>query len=250
MSIPVVSVLSGTTNGVITFPDNTPELVALTAAVTAGLTAQLAAFELAFGPAAFAIPGSPANQLAGIVQQLSHISVNIAVMQGKMTDQQLTMESLSSCVQQMGLAINQFESTHSIAVADQLKHNNFQQRESVAALKRNDIEPQPEPSFKETLVSTVKNSSEIHTSSEVSAQIKAVSTGMFSRLENYIANSWLVTQVEGFIKRLLSHFTINKVARKAVEAPETVKATEAEISAARIGLTPGWAPEPPPPING
>jgi len=250
MSIPVVSVLSGTTNGVITFPDNTPELEALTAAVTSGLTAQLAAFELAFGPAAFATPGSPANQLAGIVQQLSHISVNIAVMQGKMTDQQLTMESLSSCVQQLGLAINQFESTHSIAVADQLKHNDFQQRESVAALKRNDIEPQPEPSFKETLVSTVKNSSEIHTSSAVSAQINAVSTGMFSRLENYIANSWLVTQVEGFIKRLLSHFTINKVARKAVEAPETVKATEAEISAARIGLTPGWAPEPPPPING
>jgi hypothetical protein len=248
MSIPVVSVLSGTTNGVITFPDNTPELVALTAAVTSGLTAQLAAFELAFGPAAFAIPGSPANQLAGIVQQLSRISDNVAVMQGKMTDQQLAMESLSSCVQQMGLAINQFESTHSIAVADQLKHNNFQQRESVAALKRNDIEPQPEPSFKETLVSTVKNSSEIHTSSAVSAQINAVSTGMFSRLENYIANSWLVTHAEAFIKNILGQFNINKLFRKAAEVPETVKATEAELSAARIQIDPGWAPEPPPPI--
>jgi hypothetical protein len=242
----MVTTVVATAPGTTTITEDTAAAIIQLTAATA---AQTAAILASIGPTSAVTPGTLSNQVWGVAQQLGFISNNIAIMQQQNIQTMQAITDIASAARQLAQAINQMESTHSIAIADQLHNNQFQQAETKAALLRNGIEPQAAPSFKDTLENTVKNSQEIHTSAAVASQVTQVSNNIFTKLENYIKNSWLVTKTEALFKQIATSIGLSKLFDKVADPAASVSATTAELASIQICLSPEVLSKTPPSVD-
>jgi hypothetical protein len=260
MGVEIPNVLTGNTNGTIVTVDYTADFQLLTSAigsVTTELQAinfNLIALNVALEKNIGATSVTPAGlgtlgySLMQINKTLSAISLSHAEIPNLQVDTQQCLSDITTALQHASLSINRLESLHSMAVADQLKNNRFQQQETVAALERNNIAPQPMPSMKQVVEDNVKDSTTIHTSASVTAQVNQVTSNLFAGLENYIANSWLVTQVEGFFKKIASNIGLKRLTRNVAAPVQSVNAKEVQAKAAATLNTPIVIPEYPVPV--
>jgi hypothetical protein len=235
--------------GVFTAIDHTLDFAALTnqvAAINIQLIQDSVQAETFWGPPALAIPGSPAASLANSAKMLAEIADTLTAMRRNQDTLSSTLNELSSSVKLLSSAASRMENLQSMAVADQIAMNQFQKSETVAALKRNNIEPASLPDFETTLKEVVKSSTTMHGLAEFQSFSQSIATKAFDTAKDWISTTYIYTAGEKAIKDLMATMGISKALAKVsdpvAEAAETAK--QAGLASARTGV---WTPTVVPP---
>lgn len=236
--------------GVFTAIDHTLDFAALTnqvAAINIQLIQDSVLNEtMLWGTPALAVPGSPASSLANSAKMLAEIADTLTAMRRNQDTLSSTLNELSSSVKLLSSAASRMENLQSMAVADQIAMNQFQKSETVAALKRNNIEPASLPDFETTLKEVVKSSTTMHGLAEFQSFSQNIATKAFDTAKDWISTTYIYTAGEKAIKDLMATMGISKALAKVsdpvAEAAETAK--QAGLASARTGV---WTPTVVPP---
>lgn len=223
----------------------TAQTTALTTAFTA-LTAQLTAMNTLnetkyWGTAALAVPASPAASLAIIASQLVDINENLREIKDKSTALQGSLSDLSNSVKAQTQAVQASCTLQSMAVQDQIMNNAFAKAETIAALQRNGIEPQPAPDILNMLKANLASASQFTISTNFVSGLNSLSNTCISTLSSFITNSAAVTWAQDKLTNLWAALGINKLKEAAVN-PTVVAAEAAQkvrSAAARSGVWTG-----------
>jgi len=180
--------------------------MAIAAAIKEQTVQQLALYEtfiayldLNFGKSATAIPGSPAA-----VSRMEAQAVNdIAVLLAEMIDQQkkltASVQVLQSSLGNISANVAAGVTTQQLAVADQIKNNQFQQQTTNAALERAELPPtvvQPtaiKQSIENAVTDTLVVKSQVKASALVEEQITSAVSWTTTTVTNVVANSFIGT---------------------------------------------------------
>lgn len=238
MGIPIQTPMGATGGaGIFTAIDNSLEL----AAIATALSAIAAANQAQWGPAALTVPGSPAASLANISTMLADINDNLRTIREQSVALQGSLSELSNSLKAQTQATHSVQTLQAMAVQDQIKNNAFVKAETVAALQRNGIEPQPEPDVKTLLKDSVKGATEFTVSSNFLTSVTSVANGALTTLTNYIKTSSIYTWAQGSLNTLWSSLGLNKLTEKVTNAETTAQETigKARSIAARSGT---WIP--------
>lgn len=236
--------------GVFTAVDHTLDFAALTAqlaALNVLLTAQATANETKYwGTVALAVPGSPAASLANSAKMLAEIADTLTAIRRNQDTLSSTLNELSSSVKLLSSSASRMENLQSMAIADQISMNQFQKSETVAALKRNNIEPAPLPTFEATLKEVVTGATTMHGLAEFQSFSQSIATKAFNTAKDWISTTYIYTAGEQAIKDLMATMGISKALAKVsdpvAETAETAK--QAGLASARTGV---WTPTVVPP---
>lgn len=191
MGIPIQTPMGATGGaGIFTAIDNSVELGAQAAAlqeIALALSTMVVANETKYwGTAALAVPGSPAASMANIASMLADVNTTMISIKNQQAEILEATKGLASAVQQQTQTMNTMATMQSMAVADQIKTNAHDRAETVAALARNGIEPQPEPDVKERMKEVLRNSTEMYGLSEFSAWTNNMVDKLLTELTDYI----------------------------------------------------------------
>jgi hypothetical protein len=199
-----------------------------------------------WGTPALAVPGSPASSLANSAKMLAEIADTLTAMRRNQDTLSSTLKELSTSVKLLSNSATRMENLQSMAIADQISMNQFQKSETVAALKRNNIEPAPLPTFEETLKEVVKGSTTMHGLAEFQSFSQSIATKAFETAKDWISTTYIYTAGETAIKELMTTMgltkTLAKLSDPVAEAAETAK--QAGLASARTGI---WTPTVVPP---
>jgi hypothetical protein len=234
MSVLVTSPISGYTNGVISIPDYTLELVAL----NTNLTALNTFLTTNYGIASLSIPGSQGAINQSAAGALNDMSMMIASMMSTATETSLAIKGVQVALAGVSAQVAQGVTTQQMAVADQIKNNQFQQATTNAALTRSDLPPTvvPTQTFQERLSATINDTvsfkSLVGASSLISSTLSDAATYTTTLVTGYIAESYVGTSAVAAWTAIKTFFGFN--------APEQVakqSATELKVAArtAKIG---------------
>lgn len=214
---------------------------AISLAMLAQMQALVLSVEKNWGELALTIPGSIRNSEANQAAVLATISNSLMDLNDNALKMTATISELSTTIKLMNSTFNTMAAVQKLAVSDQISANNFQQRETVAALQRNDIEPTVAPDFKKVIEQQITNSSLMSATTAFTTLITDFSNSLITGATNYISQTELVTWGRTTIEGLLVKLKLTKVAN-AVANPEEVaiKAAKNTVNTkAGAGL---WAP--------
>lgn len=214
---------------------------AISLAMLAQMQALVLSVEKNWGELALTIPGSIRNSEANQAAVLATISNSLMDLNDNALKMTATISELSTTIKLMNSTFNTMAAVQKLAVSDQISANNFQQRETVAALQRNDIEPTVAPDFKKVIEQQITNSSLMSATTAFTTLITDFSNSLITGATNYISQTELVTWGRTTIEGLLVKLKLTKVAN-AVANPEEVaiKAVKNTVNTkAGAGL---WAP--------
>jgi len=214
---------------------------AISLAMLAQMQALVLSVEKNWGELALTIPGSIRNSEANQAAVLATISNSLMDLNDNALKMTATISELSTTIKLMNSTFNTIAAVQKIAVSDQISANNFQQRETIAALERNDIEPTVAPDFKKVVEQQITNSTVMSASSAFTTAITDFSNSIITGATNYISQTELVTWGKTTIEGLLIKLKLTKAAN-AVANPEEVaiKAAKNTVNTkAGAGL---WAP--------
>ena len=251
MGVPITTPMGATGGaGIFTAIDHGLELNALNAqliALNAQLIAESTLYETKYwGTPALAIPGSPAASLANSAKMLAEIADTMTAMRRNQDTLSSTLNELSSSIKLMSSSASRMENLQSMAIADQISMNQFQKTETVAALKRNNIEPAALPTFEATLKEVVTGATTMHSLAEFQSFSQNIATKAFNTAKDWITTTYIYTAGENAIKDLMTTMgltkTLSKVSDPVAEAAETAK--QAGLASARTGI---WTPTVVPP---
>lgn len=184
------------------------------------IAALVLSVEKNWGELARGIPGSIRNSQANQAAVLANISNSLMELNDNTVKMTSSIGELSSSIKTIGNTLNNMVTLQGIAVSDQIENNNFQQRETVAALKRNDIEPVTAPDYKKLVEQQITNSTLMRTTTAFSNAINDVSSSILSGVSNYIAQTELVTWAKSTFENALVKLKLVKVANTAVNPEE------------------------------
>jgi hypothetical protein len=247
MGIPITTPM-GATGGAGTFTavNHGPDLALITTQLTTLnglLTAQATANETKYWGtvAALGVPGSPASSLANSALMLAEISDTLTVMRRNQDTLSSTLKELSTSVKLLSSSASRMENLQSMAIADQISMNQFQKSETVAALKRNNIEPAPLPTFEATLKEVVTGATTMHGLAEFQSFSQSITNKAFEMAKDWITTTYVYTAGEQAIKELMTTMGLTKILAKAAdpvaEAAELAK--QVGLTSARTGV---WKP--------
>jgi hypothetical protein len=214
---------------------------AITLAILGQLQLMNLNMEKNWGELALGIPGSIRNSEANQAAVLATISNSLMDLNDNAIKMTSTISELSSTIKVMNSTMNQMATVQKIAVSDQISANNFQQRETLAALERNEIEPTIAPDFKKVVEQQITNSTLMSASSAFTTAITDFSNSIITGATNYISQTEIVTWGKATIENLLVKLKLTRAAN-AVANPEEVaiKAAKNTVNTkAGAGL---WAP--------
>lgn len=198
-------------------------------------------YTTSLGQLANTVPGSVRNSLANQAAVLAGISNSLMDLNDNSTKMTAAISELSSSIKIIGSTLNQIATVQQIAVSDQIANNNFQQRETEAALKRNDIEPAEAPDFKGVIEKQIANSAIMNATSAFSTAINDFSSKIVSGATSYIAQTEIVTWGKATIENLLVKLKLTNAASN-IANPEQV-AIKASKNASNAKATSGlWTP--------
>lgn len=245
MGIPIQTPMGATGGaGIFTAIDNSIELGAIgteLGVIAAALTTMIATNQVQWGPAALTVPGSPAAALANIATQLSILNDNLVEIKNKNVALQGSLSELSNSLKAQTHATHALQTLQAMAVSDQITNNAFVKAETVAALQRNGIEPQPAPDVKQLLKDNIKGAVEFSTSANFTAGLLSISSSALTMLTNYIKTSSLYTWAQASLDKLWASLGLNKLTERLTNPEQYLKekAAEAEKIKARTGV---WTP--------
>jgi hypothetical protein len=251
MGIPISTPMGATGGaGVFTAIDHTLDFTALTsqvAAINIQMIQESVLYETKYwGTPALVVPGSPASSLANSAKMLAEIADTLTAMRRNQDTLSSTLNELSSSLKLLSSAAARMENLQSMAVADQISMNQFQKTETVAALKRNNIDPAPLPEFKTTLKEVVTGATTMHGLAEFQSFSQSITNKAFEAAKDWISTTYIYTAGEKVIKDLMTTMGLTKVLAKVsdpvAEAAELAK--QAGLTGAKTGV---WAPTPTPP---
>jgi hypothetical protein len=246
MGIPITTPMGATGGaGLFTAIDNSLELGAISvelATIAAALTTIITVNEAKYwGTTALVVPGSPAASLANISSQLANLNDTMIDIQKGQSALTGAIGELSSAMKQQSLGASRLETLQAMAVADQIETNRFQKTETIAALQRNGIAPQPTPPIIDTLKEKISQGALLNLSTEFQTSVQGVATKLITQLKDYIVNSSIVTWGQAQLTSFWAYLGLNKltaaVADPAKAAAELAK--KASSTAARTGV---WVP--------
>lgn len=172
---------------------------ALTKVITAQNTVMNAYLVNNWSPAAFETPGTPNAILRGQAQAINDLAVLISetiAQQKKITAALTIMQSgLGSISANVAAGVT----TSQLAVADQIKNNQFQQQTTNAALERAELPPtvvQPTDiaqSIENAVTDTLVIKSQVKASALVEEQITSAVAWTTTTVNNIVANSFIGT---------------------------------------------------------
>jgi len=242
MAMPTPGTLAGQTNGVITTYDHTMDFLQLTTAV-GFIAEEMASFMLLYetkywGSTALAVPGSPAASLANSARMLTEIADTMTAMRRNQDTMASTLNELSSSIKLMSSAASRLENLQSMAVADQISMNQFQKSETVAALKRNNIEPAFLPNFATTLKEVVSGASTMHGLAEFQSFSQSITGKAFDTAKDWITTTYIYTAGEKAIKDLMTTMGLTKVLAKVADPQAEIAEAAKQLSfgQARAGI--------------
>jgi hypothetical protein len=180
--------------------------MAIAAAIKEQNVQQLAIYEtfvtyldLNFGKAATAIPGSPAAVARMQAQSLNDMTVLLSEIIDQQKKLTASVQVLQSALASVSANVAAGVTTQQLAVADQIKNNQFQQQTTNAALERaelpktvvlpTDLQTSIQSAVQDTL--TVK--AQVKTSALVEEQITSAVAWTTTTANNIIANSFIGT---------------------------------------------------------
>ena len=214
---------------------------AISLAMLAQMQALVLSVEKNWGELALTIPGSIRNSEANQAAVLATISNSLMDLNDNALKMTATISELSTTIKLMNSTFNTMAAVQKLAVSDQISANNFQQRETVAALQRNDIEPTVAPDFKKVIEQQITNSSLMSATTAFTTLITDFSNSIITGATNYISQTEIVTWGKATIENLLVKLKLTRAAN-AVANPEEVaiKAAKNTVNTqAGAGL---WAP--------
>lgn len=245
MGIPIQTPMGATGGaGIFTAIDNSAELGAISielATVAAALTTMISTNQLQWGTPALAVPGSPAASLANISSQLANLNDTLIDIQRGQSTLAGAIGELSSSMKQQSLTNQRAETLQSMAIADQIETNRFQRAETIAALARNGIEPQPVPPILDTLKEKLVQGSQLNLSAEFQTSVQGIADKMFTYLKDYIVNSSVVTWGQSQITTLWAYLGLNKLTA-AVADPAKAAAEAAKKASSAVARSGVWVP--------
>lgn len=246
MGIPIQTPMGATGGaGIFTAIDNSAEfgiIAAELAAITAALATMITVNQTQWGPSALAIPASPAASLAIIGSQLIDINENLRIISDKNVALQASLSEISNVMKAQTQATHALQTLQAMAVSDQIANNDFVKKETIAALKRNGIEPQPVTSVTELLKENLETATKFTVSTNFLASISSIASSCITILTNYIKTTVPVTWAQGQLDKLWSALGLNKITEAVANADETLKkkAQELKSVAQKTGVyTPG-----------
>ena len=199
-----------------------------------------------WGELALAIPGSIRNSQANQAAVLANISSSLMNLNDNAVKMTSAVSELSSSVKLMNTTLNQMATVQQVAVADQVSNNNFQQRETVAALKRNDIEPAPVPEFKKLIEEQIVNSTLMRATTAFTGAINDISNSIVQGAIDYISQTQIVTFGRNAIESLLLKLKVTGVVNKIANPEEIAIRASQNLTNSRA-VTGLWTPNVLPP---
>jgi hypothetical protein len=194
-----------------------------------------------FGELATTIPGSPRNSFANQAAVLAGISNSLMQLNDNSVKITNSISELSSTLKIINVTMNNMATLQGIAVADQVSNNNFNQRETVAALQRNDIEPAPIPEFREIVEKQIQDSTIMKATTAFSNAVSSISNNIIDSAINYISQTEIVTWGKKQIEDLMIKLKLTKVANIAANPSQAASITAKNT--ANVQATSGlWKP--------
>ena len=178
-----------------------------------------------FGELAVTIPGSPRNSFANQAAVLGGISNSLMQLNDNSVKISNAISELSSTMKIINTTMNTMATLQGIAVADQVSNNNFNQRETVAALERNDIKPAPIPEFKEIIEKQIQDSTIMKATTAFSNAITSFSNNIIDSAINYISQTEIVTWGKKQVEDLMIKLKLTKVANIAANPSQAASIT-------------------------
>ena len=246
MGIPIQTPMGATGGaGIFTAIDNSAEfgtIAAELATISANLTTMISLNQSTYwGSSALLVPGSPAASLANISSSLADIKELLIVMKDKQVDLQGSLNALTNAVQAQTQVHTNVQSLTAMMVADQIRINDFTMKETMASLRRNDIEPQPIANPIDLLKSTLQTSTSFSVSTDFLTSFNNLTTTAINVTKNYITNSAPYIWGQQTLEKLWQGLGLNRLTEALANPAGKVKQTAAEARAvqARLGT---WTP--------
>jgi hypothetical protein len=210
MSVPTPGVLAGYTNGTITTFDYTLEFQAIIAQLTA-INTNLAALNVnlqtTFGVPGAGVPYTMSNSAAIISNMLVSISEDIEGIKNKSDQTASVIKGLGGSVDMMSQAIHTQVAIQTMAAADQIENNSFQQQATKDALARNNLPNPSPPPIKETIVQKITYAEVIHQEAQLSATVDSMVSNLFTKIESYITTSGPYLYAESALSSMFDKIT-------------------------------------------
>lgn len=194
-------------------------------AISSSLAALTIVLDKSIGLMAEAVPGSPRNSVAGTASALTNVAELLEEMKKTQDDLVSNLAELSTTVKATNNTLGDMATVQSIAVADQMSTNSFQKQETLAALKRNNIEPAPLPTIQEVIKETVANSSIMRASAEFQGAVSDTTNAILTKITDYVKQSALYTWGNEQLTSLWTSLGLSRTA-KAVVNPAATMATQ------------------------
>ncbi len=251
MGIPIQTPMGATGGaGIFTAIDNSAELGAIAAelaTIAAALTTMITVNESKYwGTAALAVPGSPAASLANISSMLADMNRTIIDLRKNQEALAGAIGELSSAQKHQTKVNEKIQAMQAVALADQIETNRFTKDETIAALQRNGIEPQPQPNILEVMKEKLVHGTQFSLSTDFSTTIQNIGNKALSELSDYITNTTVYTYGQAQLTNLWAKLGLNKVAAAAAD-PAKVAADAAKTAAAAAAKSGVWTPSVTPP---
>jgi len=200
------------------------------------------------GPAASGVPGSIRNSLAGQATELTNLSEILEKMRESQDSLVTSLGELSSTVKTTNSTLGDMATVQSIAAADQMATNSFQKQETLAALKRNSIEPATLPTIQEIIKEAIDNSSIMRASAEFQSAVSSVTNNILSTISDYIKQSAIYVWGKETLETFWTNLGLSKAA-KALKDPAGVVGVANRTAANAVTKAGGWKPSTTEPIT-
>lgn len=241
--MPTTIVMSGP--GTTTLVDDAAlAIAAQTAALEVIAASNTLQMDALWGAAAVAIPGSPRNSLANISTQLATLNDNLMTMKEQQRALTGALGEFSNTMKAQNAQAQKMEVLQTMAITDQIETNRFTKAETVAALQRNGIDPQPQPPILDTLKEHLKTSTQFGLAAELQSSVQSMARKALEGLKTYILESTVVTWGQAQLTSLWAYLKLNKLTSKAANPIDVAndKIKKTSIESAKIGV---WVPVPP-----
>lgn len=244
MGIPIQTPMGATGGaGIFTAIDNSIELAAIGAAIA---EMNIANETLYWGTPALAVPGSPAASLANIASMLADLNRTLIDIQKNQQALAGAIGELSSTQKHQTKVNEKLQTMQATALADQIETNRFTRAETVAALQRNGIEPQPQPDVITVMKEKLVQGTQFSLSNDFATNVKSLGDKALTELGDYITNTTIYTWGQAQLTNLWAYLGLNKVTAAAAD-PAKVAADAAKVNAAALAKAGTWTPNVTPP---
>lgn len=190
---------------------------------SAAIIAQTLVIEKAWGAAGLGNPLSPVSLMREQTDALSDIAAMLANISKKQTDLEAQLTAIRGSISNVSSGVHAAVTTSQIAVADQIKNNQFNQQTTNAALERADL-PKTEVNlgdlqtrFANVVADTTDFKSQVYAANLVEEQIGKAASWTSDIVSDVIKDSFIGQAASSIQTTIKGWFAKSKIPEKAVE---------------------------------